>query len=121
MCVVFGTFGERNSGKPRIEALNRSDTFDRTELSACHDFTRFFKLFDHCFDFLTQFTQIRRHAVHLIMGAEKETENHSAVVKTDLLSGRPAKLRGRAPSKTNYALRLLTKAIAGCNVYKKVE
>ena len=145
-CLVLDTFGERNprslatasftrldyfssisssvwflarsvnaiSGKPRLEALDQ-DSFG---LSACHDFTRFFKLFDHCFDFLTQ---IRRHAVHLIMGAEKETENHSAVVKTDLLSGRPAKLRGRAPSKTNYALRLLTKAIAGCNVYKKVE
>ena len=97
MCVVFGTFGERNSGKPRIEALNRSDTFDRTELSACHDFTRFFKLFDHCFDFLTQ---IRRHAVHLIMGAEKETEADSAVANTDLVTRRPAKLRLRPPSKT---------------------
>lgn len=75
---------------------------------ACHDFTRFFKIFD----FLTQIRK-HQHAVHLIF-AEKETETHSAVVNTDLVTDRPAKLRVRAPSKANYALRLLTKAIAGC-------
>ena len=90
----------------------------RIKLTCKFIYLGFFKLFDHCFDFLTQ---IRRHAVHLIMGAEKETEGYSAVANTDLVTDRPAKLRVRAPSKTNYALRLLTKAIAGCNVYKKVE
>ena len=79
---------------------------------ACHDFTRFFKIFNHCFDFLTQIRK-HQHAVHLIF-AEKETETHSAVVNTDLVTDRPAKLRVRAPSKANYALRLLTKAIPGC-------
>ena len=74
---------------------------DSFGLSACHDFTRFFKLFDHCFDFLTQ---IRRHAVHLIMGAEKETEEDSAVANTDLVTRRPAKLRLRAPSKTKQTM-----------------
>ena len=66
---------------------------------ACHDFTRFFKIFNHCFDFLTQIRK-HQHAVHLIF-AEKETETHSAVVNTDLVTDRPAKLRVRAPSKAN--------------------
>lgn len=73
---------------------------DRTGLSSCHDFTRFFKLFDHCFDFLTQ---IRKHAVHLLFSAEKETETHSAVVKTDLVTDRPAKLSVKPPNKANYS------------------
>ena len=87
------------------------DRLQRPHLITCLDFTRFFKLFDHCFDFLTQ---IRKHAVHLTLGAEKETEGDSAVVKTDLVTDRPAKLRVKAPNKANYALRLLSKAIAGC-------
>ena len=77
---------------------------------ACHDFTRFFKDFDRCFDFLTQ---IRKHALHLIF-AEKETEEHFVVVNTVLVSDRPAKLRVRAPSTANYALRLLTKGKTVC-------
>ena len=77
---------------------------------ACHDFTRFFKNFDRCFDFLTQ---IRKHSLHLIF-AEKEMEKHFVVLNTVLVSDRPAKLRVRAPSTANYALRLLTKAKAEC-------
>ena len=46
--------------------------------------------------------------------AEKEMEKRFVVLNTVLVSDRPAKLRVRAPSTANYALRLLTKAKAEC-------
>lgn len=81
---------------------------------ACHDFTRFFKIFNHCFDFLTQIRK-HQHAVHLIF-AEKETETHSAVgYWFGYWPAGKAESKGAQQSKVaNYSLRVLTKAIAGC-------
>ena len=74
---------------------------------------------DYKFEHSVKKTGRKIQIVHLLLSAEKETETHSAVVKSNLVTDRPAKLRVKAPKKSK--LRFAFAEHGDGRVYKKVE